>query len=590
MTQASPGIRPILKVIFLILASASLLSGQSDKIKHPDKPGEKITSGNEAEQKRIQRLLLVRQFVDRATEFKDQLKAVRTLAGIADASWKFDERFARDLFAKALDLSSGNSDAFPESHKYDGDTWPRMRLDLISMIAEHDASWAKHLLEKEYESSNPKNNNAKPGMTSIGIAFSALDNDEKSAIDFAWLGFQEGSSDAFVNFLLWLRKKDATSSDRLFLQSLNTLQSQPNPNGFDIESLGAYVFTSSFLLKNPDIPNLLILSEIENEPVVVINVARPEVSQELIHSYIDAATEILSRPVTEQVQQKRYFIYGTQILPLAERIAPSAAQQLSVALQRLKDELGESINNVSVLSFPDDYRFNRTIEDIEKIEDQNTRDIWYQRLAETACNKNDLKQAKSINEKIINTTISSAVATLIDFDESAQAIDQGNLGSAEQIAARMPDGLASAMLWIDIADRRVAMGARTKAAEAVNNGLAIAEKLSHPGAAYLILTAAGILAHFDTVLAENTLARAIKRFNSEAPNNFAFDWEISAVDKYTNIHMKLKLSRMSFGFAQALQPLMAINREATLQTVLSLEDESMLGSAMVALTPSVLKP
>jgi len=180
--------------------------------------------------------------------------------------------------------------------------------------------------------------------------------------------------------------------------------------------------------------------------------------------------------------------------------------------------------------------------------------------------------------------------TLIDFAEAAGSLENGEAAPAEEVANKLPEGIERAVLWLGIARARTEQSDVVKASEAINAALATTRKLYEARRPFLLLTAAGLLARFDPVLAQAILSEAIREFNSQKPElPPRVDWqqEVSAGRLWR--HFPLKVKGIEYSFEEALPPLLAADYQGTAASVLALKGEDQLAQAMLALTAALLK-
>ena len=325
-----------------------------------------------------------------------------------------------------------------------------------------------------------------------------------------------------------------------------------------------------------------------DETVFDLTGDRPGTTPEAVYAYISAATTILTRPITDPSEQKQYYIYARQFLPRAERLAPDLAAKLVEAMDNLSTSISQEITDESSLKSAT-YPFIPKPDDIEKIPDRGQRQIFYSLLLENALHKPDLAMAEKLIDKIENVEKRSNFRLIFEFEQADKSITLGKINDAEAIADRMPDCLLSAMLWLSIANAELNHN-RQKAIEAVNNSLAIIDKLSQPTAVYLTLAAAGIQARTDPVAAESTFAQAIKRMNSERPENIInAEFFLKIAGESSQNQYPLRMQSCTFDLITPLLPLMKLNSEMTIQTLMGLENEMLLGRALGALSLTLIK-
>src|SRR5438045_8379873 len=93
-------------------------------------------------------------------------------------------------------------------------------------------------------------------------------------------------------------------------------------------TLGVYLFTSPIIDPSLEEKGALAMQTIGGEIVVNLSKDRAGVPPTLIRAYLTAAVQVLARPVSDPHQQKLYYISGYQLLPKAQRFAPTLRPSL----------------------------------------------------------------------------------------------------------------------------------------------------------------------------------------------------------------------------------------------------------------------
>jgi hypothetical protein len=165
-----------------------------------------------------------------------QTKAVE-VARLASALWKYDETHARFLFEKALNLTIANGNS------REARALSTLHRRVIALIARNDAAWAKRLIDAAAKRESEDQSSKTASGANIGTALDLLEEDSPVAVQFAERSLKGGVDNAFLDFVLTLRKKNEPEANRLFVQALNHLSQQQAVNIAEFHSLGLYLFS-----------------------------------------------------------------------------------------------------------------------------------------------------------------------------------------------------------------------------------------------------------------------------------------------------------------------------------------------------------
>jgi len=120
-------------------------------------------------QQRERAICQIRNFAERVLSFQDTRTKALTLARLADLLWPCDEPFARDLFLKAIDLSTTKKEGSAVNSKA-VTALTGLRREVISRIARRDPALAQRLTEADTDGEDQSINALDRMQTNFAIA------------------------------------------------------------------------------------------------------------------------------------------------------------------------------------------------------------------------------------------------------------------------------------------------------------------------------------------------------------------------------------------------------------------------------------
>jgi TonB family protein len=510
-------------------------------------------------------------------------KAVE-VARLASVLWNYDETHARFLFEKALNLTIANGSdpdqrALSISHRR-----------VIALVARNDAEWAKRLIDaaakRDLEDERSKNFT----RTNIATALDLLDEDSPVAAQFAERSLKGGVHEAFVDFLLDLRKKDEPTANSLFVQALTHLAQQPAVNVLDFNSLGLYLFSSP---DNVDTEHH-VFTLIEHMLVPNITADRPNVPRALVRAYLATAADVLWRMTSDAEQRKYSYALCYMLLPKSRIVAPDLTAKFDAVMAALSPEVPAALTRDTA------YRYlnqppTTTEEKLTKAEnkpDQESRDLAYLEIALQAWRKGDFKTARVSQGRISILEASQRLAAIIDFGEGAWTIKQNarELAQAESLANRLPEGVERSVLLQAIANIQAKGPNANLTEETISNALKAARSISDARRPFLLLTATAQLANLKSPAAYGALAEAVKSFNSfEAPALADLDWAQTIQVGPQNARFPLEIANVDFSFSEAFRTIAFADPEAAMAQADELRHENLRAQALVEVARAFLE-
>ncbi len=583
-----------LAVVLCLLSSGLAQQPQSGQPK-PGKTSPPLSdeeAGLIAQQKKLA--------IPRVYGFTEQLLALRNtkiktkaLTRLADLFWKTDEPYARQLFTKALELCAPKSGT-PAA---EAQVMTRLRREVVAAIAKRDTSLAKRLID---------NNGGLDEMDKAARADERMETDFKTAyelvkdapdrsIEFAERSLRNGLPPDIYSLLILLRLSNETAANTLFLKILDQLTAQPVVPAETLLLLGTYVFTSPAFDPNDQsiAPDTVRLTGVGRMLVYDITADRPNVSHAIVHAYLTAAVNILTRQIPAPTQRAQYYVAARLLLAKTIKFAPELTQTIAGVMQRCLPDIPQELTLDSAYAnfeVPTPQKLSETIKELEKEKNEQRRNERYLILIADLWRHADFATARRLNAKLSDSEAQSSIATLINFKEAAEKLNRvEDLDEVEGTANKLPPGVERALLWLGVARAYGKAGNVQRASESLNTALAAAQKVSDARRPFLMLSAASQLATLDPAMAQTTLAEAVRQFDtydSEALGQVNWEQRVETGRMWRDFPLDVK--GVECDFRQSLPPLVKTDLEGTVGAVRKLTDERQLASALLAIAAAIL--
>ena len=380
-----------------------------------------------------------------AGRFNDQTLRARTQARIADVLWAADPDRARALFRKAwesaeiVDQESQKKlqeEITAQAAKNGGNvsvSGPlNIRAEVLRLAARRDRALGEELLarlkvEKEREATEAADRtksdpfNAPEAATQrLNLARQLLSTDVERAIQFADPVLTSITRDA-IDFLSYLREKDAAAADRRYAVLLARAASDLQSDANTVSVLSSYIFTPHIFVTFTGNGHSTSQSSNNSTP--------PDVPAELRAAFLRAAGDILLRPLAPPGQdQTSAGIQGKYLMlkrlgPLFDQYAP---RELAEAIRAQAEALAQAVPEDARRRDDDDtvregIRPPQSSEDREKAlrdrldraKTSEERDALYIQLARLYVENGDVK-ARDFVAKIEDTELRNKARAFID--------------------------------------------------------------------------------------------------------------------------------------------------------------------------------
>lgn len=510
-------------------------------------------------------------------------KAVE-LARLAAVLWKHDEPHARVLFEKALNLTIANGKG------REARALSTLHRRVIALIARSDPEWAKRLIDAAARRDSEDESSKTSSGTNIGTALDLLEEDSPVAVQFAERSLKGGVNEAFLDFLLALRKKDETAANRLFVQALNYLGQQTAVNVSEFHALGLYLFS------HPDRVDTesRVLTVVGDILVPNITAERPGVPKALVRAYLTTGADVLWRMTSDSGQRKYSYALCYTLLPKSRIVAPDVTAKLDAVMAALSPDVPTELTKDSAFRYLNAAR--KTDEErltaAENRPDQEGRDMAYLEIALQAWHKGDFKTARIAQGRISVLEASQRLAAIIDFGDGAWSIEQNapELSKAEALANRLPEGVERSILLQAIAKIQAKRRNANLTEETIAKALKAARSISDGRRPFLLLVAAAQLANLKSPAVYGAVTEAVKSFNSFEESALAdLDWVQTVQIGPQTARFPLDVANIDFGFNEAFRAIAVADPEAAMAQADELRHESLRAKALVEVARAFLE-
>lgn len=515
------------------------------------------------------------------------LKSVKTktigIARLANLLWKDDEVYSRSLFEKALTMTTGDG--------IDSKLQASLRRSIIALIARRDPAWANRLIEAATQKVNSEIDGKARSDLNLSTAETLLDGDSDGAVKFAERSLQGDVNPTFLlDFLLSLRKRNETSANQLFLQTLTHLAQQSTVDVKGFHTIGVYLFTAPDMLDS----ERYAITLVDNMLVPNITTQRPGVPMSLVRAYLGVAGKVLWRAVSDPQQRQVSYALGRLLLPKAISAAPDLAAPIEAAMSAISSGIPPSLAKDSAYKYMDMVppSAEESLSNAENKPDQLSRDIAYLDLAFQAWLKGDFKTARIASGRISDQEANNRMSVLNNFGEAAWQLKQDGkqFMGAERLANKLPQGIERAILFLAVAEAKAKYGDASEAEEAIGHALRGARSVSDSRRPFLFLIAAAQLADLHSPNLPSVLAETAKNFNSFNEASFAgLDWSQDVQVGPLTERFPLTFAPIQFEFGPAFRIVSKADLEAARVTIDELKNEDLRARGFVEIAGVLLE-
>jgi hypothetical protein len=439
-----------LPLVLCLLFTATVTQAQVAKTAPPAKSAAMTEEELKARERRVRaRALLVSLSTD-ARQFHDQTLRARSLARIADALWQVDAEQARLLFRKAWEAAEvadqENDRKLQEEISqqklrtgggYATNLPPNIRREVLKLAARHDRSLGEEFLEKlKTQAANSAPSPVSGDLSEalgqrIGVARELLEAGEtERALQFAGPALATVNRQS-IDFLVELRKKDATAADAAYAALLASSANNPQADANSVSLLSSYIFT----------PHLYItfigtgVSSSQSSSTITPAAVTPE----LRNAFFQTAAAILLRPLPAPGQQDQSsagldgkYLVLKRLLPLFEQSAPAGmVESLRGHLNALNSMASDNARRQDDEWISRGVKPEKLIEEreqsllgrIERAKTSEERDRLYMELAFRTASKGDMR-ARDFASKVEDPEIRKQAQAYIDASLTVHYINK----------------------------------------------------------------------------------------------------------------------------------------------------------------------
>ena len=608
----------------LFLCIATIASAQTGSGPGTNKkPPTKAKSAKDPEAERIlnerrthAQSLLINLAAD-ARNFTDQVLRARTQARIADALWTSDRDRARAMFRSAweaaviadqegqerLQEDIRQTKAKTGSQSYAVATPPEIRGEVLRLAAKRDRTLGEEFLSKfkeqeEEEAANGRKSNPfrrdEAATKRLELARELLaGGDMARALQFADPLLTDVSMSS-MDFLVFLREKDAAAADQRYAALLTAAAGNPQSDANTVSLLSSYVFTPHLFLI---FPGTEVSSSQSGSTVPVA------VSDELRTAFFRAAAGILLRPLAPPGQDQTtaghdgLYLIIKRLLPLFEQYAP---QEMTTALRaqldaltsivsrRAREDDNEWLKRGLEPPRPEADRVQSLLDRIDRAKTSAERDQLRLQLAMELSRKGDMR-ARDYTDKIDEMEMRNSARAFIDASLAWRAIEKKDIERAQEIA-RIGELTNIQSVWLLTQTAKLlAKEDKEKSLALLDSAAAEARRIdgSDPDRPRGFFAVTSVLLSIDPPAAWNFVSEAIKSSNS-AENFTGEDGELTfrMISKGMNaVHQN---SVSEFDVAPLFSQLAAENYEKAVELARGFKQENPRANAVIAIAQSVL--
>ncbi len=277
------------------------------------------------------------------------------------------------------------------------------------------------------------------------LAETAITSSDPTVLDIAALTF----------FLSRLRGRAADVADEVFPEALDFIASASAPSPGLLLELGKYLFTGPQYRESPDEEQAGEVRDIGSRSIANFAANRKTANSDDIHDYIASSLKVLTATNDPYYDPVAAYAIAYQMLPKLEDFAPE-----------IEDKFREVLNQVTALTGGKAAQvqsaFSRaTGPDQELGEGPRARTRMVRRVLAMA-GMQKFAEARDLLKKVDDLSIRGQVGSLIDFAESAAAIEKGDIQWAFTLANTLRGGMKRAFMYAAITasagSREVAFG------------------------------------------------------------------------------------------------------------------------------------
>ena len=618
--------RTLLILVFLLAASGTTVAQTKEQASSAAKnSADKNKAGKDLEAERIlserrehARSLLVSLAAD-ARNFSDSTLRARTQARIADALWNVDSERARTFFRNAWDAAEvadqeGQSRLQEEIRQakaktgggYAVATPPDVRREVLRLAAKHDRALGEEFLEKfkqqkEQEATDAKNRSnpfrADESVAQrLGLARQLLEaGDKERALQFADPVLNAISMET-IDFLSYLRDKDANAADQRYAAMLANAAANPQSDANTVSMLSSYVFTPHLYITFSGPGGTGTSQTNERTPALDVPALR--------EAFLHAAAGVLLRPLAPPGQDTStsgpdgQYLVIKRLMPLFEQfgtpeIVAALREQLEVLSSMVREGTRQRDDDpVRKGIRPDQPTADREQAVLDQIDHARTsaeQDRLYVQLAFYLAGKGDLR-ARDYVSKVENSEMRNTARAFVDGSLATHAVDKKDTARALEMV-RTGELTHIQKAWVLTQTAKLILKSdHDKASNLIEDAAAEARRIDGSDAdrprAFLAVTNAVLVVNPPMVW--DVMSETIKAANS-AENFTGEDGELTftfATRGSSSVH---QMGVADFDVVGIFQTLAKEDYEKAVDLARGLQRDAPRASAVIAIARTVLE-
>jgi hypothetical protein len=241
-------------------------------------------------------------------------------------------------------------------------------------------------------------------------------------------------------FLSHLRDKAPDISDDLFPQVLDFIASTREPSPGLLLELGKYLFTAQRYVEGQDVMQQSDIRQVGATSIANFMANRKSSSSDDIHDYIDAALKVLTATNDPYYDPVAAYAVGYQMLSKVDDFAPEDAEKLRSVVPQIEQQAGSSAGQVQN-AVAGAERADPAGGEGARLQNHIVRQVF------GMISIKHFPEARDLVQKIDDTSIGSQVRTLIDFGETAAALDRKDTQWAFTLSNPIRGGMKRALLY-----------------------------------------------------------------------------------------------------------------------------------------------
>ncbi|MEK6335399.1 MAG: hypothetical protein AABM67_10655 [Acidobacteriota bacterium] len=554
-----------------------------------------------------------------AGSYPDQKLRARTQARIADALWDADPERSRALFRKAWDAAEivdreGRQRMQEEIRQQQAKRGnsavtgpPNVRGEVLRLAARRDRALGEELLAKlkidqqqqATEASDKSRSNVfdTPEAISqrLSLARQLLEADVERSLQFADPALATITREG-IDYLSYLREKDATAADRHYLSMLGRAAGSMQSDANTVSMLSSYLFTPHVFVAYSGGGSSTSQTGRSTPP--------PDTTPQLRAAFFRTAADILQRPLAPPGQDQttsgldgKYMVMK-RMMPLFEQYATKEiTESVRAQLEALTPLVSESLRNRDDETLREgilpqqksDDREQALLNQIERAKTAAERDALYLTLARLVGENGELR-ARDFVDKIDDSDLRKTARAFIDVTLTMRAVDKKDADAVLELV-RTGELTHLQKCWaLSQAAKLLIKTDREKATSVLDEALTEARRIegSDPDRPRALMAVANAMLLSDRDKTWDAVYDAVKASNSA--EGFTGEDGVLRISLLTKSMSSIRSSSVAdFDVAGVFRELARVDYNRTVDLARGFEREAPRASATIAIARAVLE-